>query len=162
MTATYAVSETVDCVPRLVIISGLERSRFEEPSLPPTKAVNTPFKGSSAKDVAAALCALSQQKTSDLDSSYFAILDERSATDKTALLVQIVNAESSSYGFDIDSVRASCETVNYTLNSLNVGVTSMGEQQALASANQSNILRHPDTSQRPRGGSEPRKKLGCE
>lgn len=83
------------------------------------------------------------------------MLDKRSETDGTALLAQINGSDDAD--LDVESLRASFEVVNYTLNSLNVGVTSFGEQQSRAT---DGVLEHPDSARKLRGTPAPRRKLG--
>lgn len=155
MTTTYETSQTVDCDPRLVVISNVIDDGHDEPTRPPVTAFESPFQQRTLHEVGASVRRIARQEGSNIDSLLFVVLDQRSTTDKTALLVQINGGDGED--FDVESLRASFDVVNYTLNSLNVGVTSFVEQQDLARAN---LLMHLGASEKPRGGPAPRRKLG--
>lgn len=151
LTSTYETSETVDCDPRLAIISSLDNHSFDRATRPPVSAFTSPFLQRSLHQIAADVRRIAKRESSDIDNIWFVVLDERSNSDKTALLVQINDqGDDGEEAHDVESLRASFEVVNYTLNSLNVGVTSFVEQQDRAT---DDVLRHPDTTNKPRGGS---------
>ncbi|KAJ8112705.1 hypothetical protein OPT61_g4988 [Boeremia exigua] len=140
--------------PRLVILTSTNTSNkgshalSSSASQPPLQSFTSPFLGQSVEDAA--------QHPVIQKVGFFAVLDERSARDGTALLAA---CEPNS---NVSTVRVIFSEVQRSLISISIGSIGFAEIQNIA-ASQGNegIYGAPDSGQGPRkGGQAPRKKLG--
>jgi hypothetical protein len=117
-------------------------------SQPPLQPFTSLFLGQSVEDVA--------QHPVFHKASFFAVLDERSARDNTALL-----AARDPNG-SVRTVRATSSEVQRTLISLDIGSIGFAEIQSVAAAQgNEGVYGAPVPEQGPqKGGQAPRKRLG--
>jgi hypothetical protein len=117
-------------------------------SQPPMKPIISPFLGQSVEDVA--------QHSVFHNASFFAVLDERSARDSTALL-----ADRDPDG-NITPVRVTFSEAQRTLIALRVGSIGFAEIQSIAAAQgDEGVYGVPLSGSGPqKGGPAPRKRLG--
>jgi hypothetical protein len=118
-------------------------------SQPPLQPFTSPFLGQSVEDAA--------QHPVFHNASFFAVLDERSARDSTALL-----AARDPNG-SVRTVRVTFSEVQRTLISLGIGSIGFAELQSIAAAQgNEGVYGAPVPGQGPqKGGAAPRKKLGA-
>jgi hypothetical protein len=116
-------------------------------SQPPLQPFTSPFLGQSIEDAA--------QHPIFQQASFFAVLDERSASDNTALLA------SRKPDGSVHTVRATFSEVQRTLISIGIGSMGFAEIQSIAQGNDG-VYGAPAPGQGPqKGNPAPRKKLGA-
>lgn len=118
-------------------------------SQPPVQSFTSPFLGQSVEDAA--------RHPVLQNASFFAVLDEHSARDSTALL-----AARDPNG-SVDTVRVAFSAVQRTLISLDIGSIGFAEIQSIADTQgNGGVYGSSVSTQRPqKGGPAPRKKLGA-
>jgi hypothetical protein len=118
-------------------------------SQPPVEPFISPFLGQSVEDAA--------QHPVLRNASFFAVLDERSTRDSTALLAACDPNGS------VRTVRVTFSKVQRTLISLNIGSIGFTEIQSIAAAQgNEGVYGAPVPGQGPqKGGAAPRKRLGA-
>lgn len=116
------------------------------PSQPPLEPFASPFLGQPVEAVA--------QRLRSTDVCFFAVLDERSAADETALVVA-----SGAGGGGIQTVRATFDEVQRLLTALDVGSLGIEEVRSIAESNGG--VYGPARESAKKGQPAPRKRLGA-
>ncbi|TKA26447.1 hypothetical protein B0A50_05283 [Salinomyces thailandicus] len=124
----------------LVVIKDLEE-QYSNPSKPPTEPFEPPFVGQDVETCWETLAAMIVQTRSDLDSESFAILDDRSAEDESALLVLVIEGDAAKEGFEIDKVRVDLRLVSFILQSWNAKGDNIPELEAEAARSPDGVVR---------------------
>ncbi|KAF4537011.1 uncharacterized protein LTHEOB_11720 [Lasiodiplodia theobromae] len=117
------------------------------PSQPPLEPFASAFLGQPVEAVA--------QRLSSTDASFFAVLDERSAADETALVV----VASRGTGGGVQDVRVTFDEVQRLLTALDVGSLGIEEVRSIAESN--GRVYGPARESAQKGQPAPRKRLGA-
>ncbi|KAK0658547.1 hypothetical protein DIS24_g4660 [Lasiodiplodia hormozganensis] len=118
------------------------------PSRPPLEPFASPFLGQPVEAIA--------QRLSSADASFFAVLDERSAADETAL---VVASRGAGGGGGVQAVRVTFDEVQRLLTALDVASLGIEEVRSIAESNGG--VYGPDRESTRKGQPAPRKRLGA-
>ncbi|KAF3767840.1 hypothetical protein M406DRAFT_328895 [Cryphonectria parasitica EP155] len=131
------------------------------PRTPPTEPFTSPYAGMAPQDLIQIFTAqLSGAATTHYNKTYFAILDERTLQDESALLVALKKDDGAN-GFE--TVRVTFEQVQKLLIAWDVACGSVEEVQAIAQTQPGGVYgRTPSPASPPvlEGRPAPRKRLG--
>jgi hypothetical protein len=112
--------------PYLLLVSSLDElvhAKQLDATQPPISPFQSPFIGKSIKNVVNALHSTAKGTVSDtIDPDLFAILDERSLSEDSGLIVQIKDGE-------VDSVRVHFDTINSELIRVQIITCDIKETQ---------------------------------
>lgn len=145
----------MDCQPSLLLISSLhDINSTEQPGATqtPIRPFQSPFIGHSIEGVAKTLRSTSKFASSNtIDSSLFAILDEKSLDEDSGLIVQVKGGE-------VDSVRVHFDTINAELIRVDMITFDIRETKGLVGKD--GVFRTKPPEESRKRGPAPRKKLG--
>ncbi|KAH0292585.1 hypothetical protein M436DRAFT_49156 [Aureobasidium namibiae CBS 147.97] len=150
---TYENSSKMDCQPSLKLISSLEDLEMTTHPIvtaPPVHPFTSPFLSRSPAEVAEILAARTSSD-SMIESNLFAILDEKSLSEDSGLIVQVKAGR-------VESVRVHLDTINAELIRVKMITFDVKETQGLVGKDGVFRTKPPDESKK--GGSAVRKKLG--
>lgn len=136
LTSSYENGRKVsDCDPCLVLVKDLAtlKSKPIKATEPPVDNFTSAFLGMDLLEIAE-LLESNVEDPGVLCDWLFAVLDERSKSDRSVLLVESADG-------DVETVRVGFETANLQLVAWGVGVTSAGELQSLAEENEDGVHR---------------------
>lgn len=152
---TYHNSSKMDCQPSLLLVSSLDKlvqANMSEATQPPISPFQSPFIGKSIEDVARTLHSTIEDALSNaIDPNFFAVLDEKSLSDESGLIVQVKNGA-------VDFVRVHFDTINAELIRIQMITFDIKETKGLVREDGVFRTRPPEESRK--GGPAPRKKLG--
>lgn len=119
---------------------------------PPISPFQSPFIGKSIEDVANSLhSTINNASFRAVDPDLFAVLDEKSLSEDTGLIVEVKNGE-------VDSVRVHFDTINAELIRIKMITFDIKETKGLAG--EDGVFRTKPPEESRKGGPAPRKKLG--
>ena len=142
----------MDCQPSLYLISSLDDSTPTAATTPPIQPFTSPFLTKTPSEIAETLSSLFADTSSNtIDPTLFAILDERSISEDSGLIVQIKDGL-------VDCVRVHFDTINAELIRIQIITFDVKETKGLVGEDGVFGTKPPEESKK--GGFAARKKLG--
>lgn len=123
----------------MIVIKDLDH-QYTEPSQPPTQDFDVPFANQAAKACWQTLYAMVERTRSDLDTESFAIMDERSIQDESALLVLALQCEDGE-DVQVETVRVDLRLVSLILTKWMAKGDNMPELKAGAAESSDGVYR---------------------
>lgn len=121
----------------MIVIKDLDHE-CTEPSQPPTQDFESPFADQAAETCWQTLYAMVERTKSDFDTESFAVVDERSVKDASALLVLAFQKDN---GVEVETVRVGLELVPSILGSWMAKGENMEELVAEAAKSSDGVYR---------------------
>lgn len=121
----------------MLVVIFRDHHRYDRATqIPVTESPTDIFHDMGVQECARAVHSFVKSTKSDINYEYLAILDERSVTDSTVLLV-----ENDVRGCEISVLRAAPEVANVTLARISAGVGSFSECAEIAAKETDNVYR---------------------
>ncbi|KAI5248844.1 hypothetical protein E4T43_00950 [Aureobasidium subglaciale] len=152
---TYQNSSKMDCQPYLLLITSLDYLGFNghaHATQPPVNSFSSPFLGKSLEQTVEILQqTIGTSKSNIVDLNLFAVLDDRSLSSDSGLVVQVKDGV-------VDSVRVHFDTINAELMRISIITQNIKETKWLVGDD--GVFRTKPPEESKKGRPAPRKKLG--